>query len=98
MKRIVIAGGSGFLGSALAKYFAAQPVEVVILSRKPSTKNGVTEVYWDGETEGDWCRTLEGTEALINLSGKSVDCRYSEENKKLIYDSRLKSTHVLGTA
>lgn len=99
MKKIVIAGGSGFLGSALAKYFAAQQAEVIILSRKPSsTKGKVTEVYWDGETEGDWCSTLEGAEALINLSGKSVDCRYTPENKKLIYDSRLKSTRVLGSA
>ena len=100
MNKIVIAGGSGFLGRALTDYFVKQNKEVVILSRKPgvSQQQHVREVYWDGKTLRGWNHELEGAEALINMSGKSVDCRYTEENKKLIYESRLTSTRVLGTA
>jgi uncharacterized protein (TIGR01777 family) len=97
--KIVIAGGSGFLGKALTGYFTNKNIEVIILSRKPQKSSRlVKEVYWDGRTLQDWRHELEGTEALINLSGKSVDCRYTEANKQQIYASRLASTRVLGEA
>ncbi|MEL6251174.1 MAG: TIGR01777 family oxidoreductase [Bacteroidota bacterium] len=94
-KRIVIAGGTGFLGRALQSYFTEQGFEVFILTRNPL---GPNEVYWDGESFGEWCYLLEGAYALINLAGKSVNCRYTEKNKALIRSSRLNSTHVLGKA
>lgn len=97
--KIVIAGGSGFLGKALAEYFTHKNTAVTILSRKPQKSSKlVKEVHWDGTTLQDWRHELEGAEALINLSGKSVDCRYTEQNKRQLYTSRLASTRVLGEA
>ena len=97
--RIILAGGSGFLGQTLAKHFRASGHEVVILTRLPKrTGNGVREVAWDGETLGNWARELEGAGAVINLSGRSVNCRYHKRNRRLILNSRLNSTRVLGEA
>jgi uncharacterized protein (TIGR01777 family) len=97
--RIVIAGGSGFLGTLLADHFAAQGVEVVILTRSPKARRGrVREVRWDGESVSDWLEELEGARALINLAGVSVNCRYHARNRKFMVDSRLNSTRVLGEA
>jgi uncharacterized protein (TIGR01777 family) len=97
--RIVIAGGSGFLGSVLADFFASKGIEVVILTRKPKARSGlVREVRWDGTTPGDWTQELEGARTLINLAGISVNCRYHARNRKLMLDSRLDSTRVLGEA
>jgi uncharacterized protein (TIGR01777 family) len=97
-QKIVIAGGSGFLGQALAEYLAKE-CEVVVLTRHPSPScpHG-REVGWDGRTLGDWAKELENTVALINLAGVSVDCRYTAKNRRLIMDSRIDSTRVLGEA
>jgi uncharacterized protein (TIGR01777 family) len=97
--RIVIAGGSGFLGTVLADYFAARGREVVILTRNPKPRSdSIREVRWDGATAGDWCQKLEDAQALINLAGISVNCRYHARNCKRMLDSRLDSTRVLGEA
>lgn len=99
MKKIVIAGGTGFLGECLKRYFLEKGYEVVILSRdKKPDQPFLYYQQWDGKTLGDWAKNLEGAEALINLTGKSVDCRYTSRNKKLIYSSRLDATRVLGLA
>lgn len=96
--KIVIAGGSGFLGTALAQHFQSL-YEVIILGRAKMTSiNGIRFVQWDGRTKGEWCRELEGARALINLAGKSVNCRYNNANKRAILDSRIESTKVLGEA
>lgn len=97
--KIVIAGGSGFIGSSLANYFASQGNEVVVLTRKNNKpQDGIRFVHWDGATVGPWQQELEGAIALINMAGRSVDCRYNKQNKEAIYASRLNSTHVLGQA
>jgi uncharacterized protein (TIGR01777 family) len=100
MKKIVIAGGSGYLGSLLAKYFSARNCEVIILSRNESSHGteNIKTVLWDARNHGRWGATLEEAEAIINLTGKSVNCRYNEGNKKLIYSSRLESTKIIGEA
>ncbi|MEN7547149.1 TIGR01777 family oxidoreductase [Rapidithrix thailandica] len=99
MKKIVVAGGSGFLGEVLKKYFKSKYQEIVILSRSTQApENNIRYVQWDGKSLGSWAETLDGCEVLINLAGKSVDCRYTPRNKQLIYDSRLDSTRVLGEA
>lgn len=107
-RKIVIAGGSGFIGMQLAAEWAKDN-EVVILTRnikdgldntygEKKMINGVEMVKWDGKTIGDWAKCLEGSDLLINLAGKSVNCRYTDENKKEILDSRVNATKVLGAA
>lgn len=98
MKKIVITAANGFLGESLCKHFARN-FEVIALVRKLllSQKN-ITYLEWDGKSLGDWQKHLDGAYALINLAGKSVDCRYHDENKRLILQSRLESTRVLGEA
>jgi uncharacterized protein (TIGR01777 family) len=97
--KIILAGGSGFLGGVLAEFFAGKGWEVVILTRSPKTREGlIRDVPWDGVTAGDWIRELSGARALVNLAGISVNCRYHARNRKLMMDSRLDSTRVLGEA
>ncbi len=99
MKKIIIAGGTGFLGNMLSNYFSTRNYQVVVLSRKEhQTDSNIKYIKWDGQNLGDWKNELEGAKALINLCGKSVDCRYTSKNKKLIYDTRLNSTKILGKA
>src|SRR5437879_1776650 len=98
-QKIVLAGGSGFLGRMLAQQFAAVGSEVIILTRTPGNgKPGIQEVRWDGMTLGPWASRLEGARAVINLAGRSVNCRYHAANRKLIMNSRVDSTRVLGEA
>ncbi len=95
--RIVIPGGSGHIGTILARSFCEDGHEVVVLSRRDA-RNSYRTVEWDGETPGEWVRELEGADVLINLAGQSVNCRYTEENRKSIIDSRVNSTKVIGDA
>jgi uncharacterized protein len=98
-KRIILAGGSGFLGNALAKRFLTQQHEVVVLTRSPRVRtDGVKEVVWDGKALGDWVKFVDGAEVVVNLAGRSVDCRYTEANRRVIIASRVDSTRVLGEA
>jgi uncharacterized protein len=101
--KVVLAGGSGFLGRALAQELLAKDHEVVILTRTPLTdpvaqRNSALECAWDGATLGDWVRELDGAQALVNLTGRSVDCRYTQANRREIIDSRVHSVQVLGRA
>jgi len=100
MKKVVLAGGSGYLGSVLARYFGKRANEVVILSRRQQAAQGnVRTVIWDAKhVDENWVRELDGADLLINLTGKNVNCRYTPENKKEILDSRLDATRVLGEA
>lgn len=93
--KIIIAAGTGFLGQNLEKYFTEKGDQVYILTRRPKRKN---EIYWDAKTIGEWKNLLEQADVLINLTGKSVDCRYHEKNKTEIYESRIKSTKILQEA
>ncbi|MEN9523572.1 MAG: hypothetical protein RL065_1949 [Bacteroidota bacterium] len=100
MKKIIIAGGSGFLGKSIIHHFDENEFEFVILSREyfdTHKKNCVVKL-WDGKNIGDWKSELEGAVAVINLSGKSINCRYTDENKRLILSSRIDSTNAIGKA
>jgi uncharacterized protein (TIGR01777 family) len=97
--KIIIAGGTGFIGNFLKEHFRTKAEKVIILSRSVAKETGnVSYLQWDGKTLGSWKEQLEGAEILINLAGKSVNCRYTEKNKKEIFDSRTYSTQVLGEA
>jgi uncharacterized protein (TIGR01777 family) len=98
-RRIVLAGGSGLLGKLLAQHLRAQHYEIVVLSRAPqSSTQNVRTLQWDSRTVGDWARELDGAFAVINLTGRSVNCRYNEKNRREILDSRVLSTRAIGEA
>jgi uncharacterized protein (TIGR01777 family) len=98
-KRIVIAGGSGFIGSALARDFSLRGHAVVVLTRKPQARtDGVREVAWDGQQIGEWISVLDGAEAVINLTGKSINCPHTLQNLGGIISSRIDSVRVLAEA
>ena len=96
-KKVVLAGGSGFLGRSLAAHLSAQ-FEVVVLSRGTPDIPHARVVTWDARNLGEWTTELENAAALINLAGRSVNCRYNETNKRLMMDSRTLSTRALGQA
>jgi uncharacterized protein (TIGR01777 family) len=99
MNKLIIAAGTGFLGQVLVNHFKNKFDEIVILTRGKSQKiDGIKYVNWDARTLYGWEKELENTTVLINLAGKSVDCRYTKENKKEILWSRIQSTRILNKA
>ena len=97
--KIVIAGGSGFLGVSLANHLADCGASVVILSRNPPKPSGPWKhVQWDARSLGDWKRELDGAIGLVNLTGRSVDCIKTPDHQDEILRSRVESTRVLGAA
>jgi uncharacterized protein (TIGR01777 family) len=93
--RIVIPGGSGQVGRVLARYFSERGHHVIVLTRGPHTAEWQT-VHWDAQTPELWTQYLEGADVCINLAGRSVNCRYTPENRFEIYNSRIVSTQLLG--
>jgi hypothetical protein len=95
--RIVIPGGSGQVGTILAQHFHSQGHHVTVLARKKRVTPWPI-VLWDGTTLGDWTSTLDGADVLINMSGRSVNCRYTAKNRAEIKESRTATTRLLGQA
>ncbi len=95
--KVIIPGGSGQVGAVLSRAFVADGHDVVLLSRQPVPAAGRV-VVWDGEHLGPWATELEGADVVINLAGRSVNCRYNAANRKAIVDSRVQSTRVIGRA
>ena len=99
MKKLIITAGTGFLGQVLVNHFKDKFEEIVILTRGNSkTIDGIKYVNWNARTFSGWENELENATVLINLAGKSVDCRYTKENKKEILLSRIESTKILNKA
>ena len=107
-KHIVLAGGTGFVGQEMARHWAAKN-RVTVLTR--NVKSGIDNSFgnkalpgnvellqWDGKHIGDWAGALEGSDMIINLAGRSVNCRYNSVNKAEILNSRVDATRVLGKA
>lgn len=95
--KIVIPGGSGQVGTVLARAFVADGHDVVALSRRPTMQSWRT-VAWNGESLGNWVAEIDGADVVINLAGRSVNCRYNTANRRSILESRTKSTRVVGEA
>jgi uncharacterized protein (TIGR01777 family) len=96
--KVVLAGGSGLLGRALARRLAGLGWEVVILSRSPREEAAVREVMWNGETGGPWAAELDGAAALVNFAGRSLQCVFTLENSREILESRVNAVRTLGRA
>jgi len=86
--RILIPGGSGRVGTLLARAFHNDGHDVVVLSRRPGVPPWRV-VAWDGESLGAWQREIDGSDVVINLTGRSVNCRYTAANRNEILDSRV---------
>jgi uncharacterized protein len=95
--RIVIPGGTGQVGTVLARAFLADGHDVVVLSRRPAPALWRV-VAWDGATVGPWTTELDGADVVINLAGRNVNCRYTPENRAAILASRVDSTRAVGEA
>ena len=110
-KKIILAGGTGFLGQEMTKYFGREN-KIVILTRQVKEKTNrnnydslseedlknVHYIKWDGKTTGEWIHELNDADLIINLAGKTVNCRYTEKNKKEIFDSRTDAVKAIGDA
>ena len=99
-RTILLAGGTGTMGRILQKHFAHQGWHVLVLTRQPERHADISVTFlpWDGRTIGAWARELDRTDVVVNLAGRSVDCRYTVRNKSLILNSRVDATHALGQA
>lgn len=99
MSKIILAGGSGFIGHRLAAELAGAGHEVVVLTRSPAAWRGDGRaVAWDARGAGPWVEELAGAAAVVNLTGKSVDCRWSAANRRELLDSRVRSVQALNAA
>ena len=111
-KKIILAGGTGFIGQEMTKYFNKEN-EVIILTRQVRnektnrndldslSQNDINKIHfvkWDGKTTGPWARELENADLVINLAGKTVNCRYNKKNKREIFDSRTDAAKAIGAA
>jgi uncharacterized protein (TIGR01777 family) len=111
-KKIIIAGGSGFIGEEMIRYFGKDNKIVILTRLLPNTSNNrnqyssltstelsnTTFIQWDGKTIGGWYKELEAADIIVNMAGKSVNCRYTAKNKREIIDSRINATKVIGEA
>lgn len=99
IKKLIIAGGSGFLGSILINHFQNQFEEIVLLSRKQKApSHNVRTVLWDAKNVAGWKNEFEDTDVVINMAGRSVDCRYHKKNRDAILNSRVDTTTIIGKA
>jgi uncharacterized protein (TIGR01777 family) len=111
-RKIIIAGGTGFIGQEMIKYWGMGNQLIVLTRQLPDARNNrnkynslrpedlqnVQFVKWDGKTKEDWVKELNGADVVINLAGKSVNCRYNEKNKKEIFESRTNAVKAIGAA
>lgn len=97
--KVVLPGGTGQVGGVLRRALADAGHDVVVLSRRPERlEPGVRHALWDGRTVGAWAAELDGADAVVNLAGRSVSCRYTDANLRQMMDSRVDSTRAVGAA
>ena len=101
MKKIILAGGNGFVGRAFAHEAIAHGYDIVVLTRTPATSatsSAIRQVQWDGKTLGPWAAELDGAAAVVNFTGRNVNCRYNAKNRQAILESRVDSVRVIDKA
>ncbi|MFQ6116259.1 MAG: TIGR01777 family oxidoreductase, partial [bacterium] len=102
--KIVLSGGTGFIGGALLRQLQETKNQVVLLTRKPEAikklaKDTVEIIFWDGKTMGSWAKCLDGSDAIINLAGEPIaKKRWTKEQKRRIINSRVEATKAMVTA
>ena len=97
--RIILAGGSGFIGQSLAPFLASKNYDVVVLTRGKSDHHArIRKAHWDGKTLDEWTQFVSGALALVNLTGRSINTRHTPEHRREIIDSRVDSVRILGEA
>jgi uncharacterized protein (TIGR01777 family) len=90
-KRIVLAGGTGFVGQSLAPFLQSHGYEIVVLTRGPSRDGVIRHLHWDGRNVADWKSEIDGAFAIVNLAGRSINCRHTARHRREIIDSRVDS-------
>ncbi len=95
--KVIVAGGTGQVGTLLVRRMIARGDEVVVLTRKPGASPW-RQVAWDGASLGPWASELDGADVVVNLAGRSVNCRYTQKNLDEMMRSRVDSTRVVGRA
>ena len=95
--RIVIPGGTGQVGCVVSRHFHAQGHAITVLSRQPQPAPWRV-MEWNGRDLGPWTNEIDGADVIINLAGRSVNCRYHAKNRRRIIDSRILSTRAIGQA
>ncbi|GAB3233540.1 TIGR01777 family oxidoreductase [Glycomyces halotolerans] len=93
--RIVLPGGTGQVGTMLYRALTAAGHEVVVLTRRSQARH---EVQWDAESMGPWAEEIDGSDVVVNLAGRSVNCRYDQENLRQMLASRVRSARLVGEA
>lgn len=111
-QRIILAGGTGFMGQEMIKYFGTTN-QIIVLTRQVNDQQNnrnrysslsdeeqkhIKYVKWDGKTIGNWAAEIDGANIIINLAGRTVNCRYTEKNKAEILNSRLDAVNAIGAA
>ena len=97
--RIILAGGSGFIGQSLGPFLVSKNYEVVVLTRGKSYDHArIRKAHWDGKTLGQWTKFVNGALALVNLTGRSINTRHTPAHRREIIDSRVDSVRILGEA
>src|SRR5215467_12621946 len=94
--KVVIPGGTGQVGQVLSRALRAHGHDVIALSR--GATNDASVLHWDGRTVGPWARQINGADAVVNLAGRSVNCRYTNKNLQQMMSSRVNSTRAVGQA
>lgn len=98
MKKVIITGGTGFIGMSLANHLSEKGLHPVLVARTRLGGNNFDFIQWDGINLGEWVQSLENAVAVVNLAGRSVDCIKTPDNCDVILRSRVDSTRVIGQA
>ncbi len=97
--KVVLVGGSGFLGRGLRHRLVADGHQVTVIGRgSPAKHDGWQHVQWDAQSLGAWVSALEGADVVVHLAGKRVDCRPTKASIDELVASRVDTVRLVGEA